>query len=99
MTSDGVKRRTSRPPAVVDVETGMEAMLERGRAAFAAYLAALPPAARPIGGATMRIICEVDFLENVRDVMAFVHEQRATVYLLDASNDLAVLMSPFSWRR
>lgn len=74
-------------------------MLDRGREAFAKYLLALPEAARPIGGAMMAIICEDDFIREVRLVMSHVHASRSSIYILDANYDLQCLMAPFTWRR
>lgn len=90
---------TSGLPISHEMAMAMAPLLDRGRASFAAYLEALPSASRPIGGATMRIVCEEDFVANVALIMRFIHQARATVYVLDADNDLALMTAPFTWRR
>ena len=90
---------TSGLPISNEMAQEMGSLLARGRTAFAAYLDALPDASKPIGGATMRIVRENDFIEHVELVMSFVHLSRATIYILNSENDLSALMAPFGWRR
>lgn len=77
----------------------MQPLIKRGRARLRAYLESFDPIDRPIGGDTLTIVDEHDFVDHVALCMAHVSINGKPLYILCANGDLCALLSPLTWRR
>lgn len=87
------------PISVIDpiVAERMRPLIERGRARLRAYHDTFDLLDRPIGGETMNVIEEGDFMANVVLCLRHVTVNGVTLYVLCPTGEPCVIASP--WRK
>lgn len=77
----------------------MMPLLDRGRATLARYIHSLAPEERPIGDASLAIVCRADFVAHAALCLQHVEVNRVSLYVLCENGDVCALLSHLTWRR
>lgn len=75
----------------------MVPLIERGRALHAKYIESLDPRKRPIGGVSMPIVAEDDFIKHSALCARHVQRSQRPIVIVCEDGSLCMQLEPLSW--